>query len=520
MKLIREHAGIVMVLVVAFIAHSTVALIPPLNGDEATFWEWSRHLALGYYDHPPLTAWLVALATNLFGIYKYTVRLPAILLHLATIVLIYRLSWEILATKRSAVFAAMLYAVLPISLVMGTAMTTDAALIFFFAAAVYCSKKAVIDQQPHHWYWVGLSCGGMLLTKFMAVLFFPGLFLFLLINRTYRWVFLIKEPYLAAMIASVLFSPFLYWNAQHKWLTFQFNLVVRNRKEGFNPIKPLEYIAGQLFAGSPLVFGVLVVAVVIVLLRWHRHSLVAEHQTEEKEAALSLLAYFTAFPILFFAVLSLSVEVAPHWPAVIYAPGVVVLVAWLQEKRLIGQSKLYWSGFATALVITAALSFLVLFPKVLPDKMIYTEKVNDEAPIVSHYFGWHEIGAHIDRIKQEWEDRPEGFFLTAKDYSLASMLGFYTPSHPTFYLMNVTEAVVHGKDYLLWGKGKKPLGANSIYVGDTPDSYQSRLPAFFKETRQLEPLIIRDHQGRILRIFYITLGIHYLGGEPDHLSLW
>lgn len=28
----------------------------PLSGDEAYHWEWSRHLAGAYYDHPGMTA--------------------------------------------------------------------------------------------------------------------------------------------------------------------------------------------------------------------------------------------------------------------------------------------------------------------------------------------------------------------------------------------------------------------------------------------------------------------------------
>lgn len=523
MDTLREHKGLLGLLLTAFLIHSTVAVIPPLNGDEATFWEWSRHLALGYYAHPPMTAWLVALPTKLFGVYKYNVRLSAILLHLGTICLVYYLAWEILRSKRSALFSAILYAVLPLSALLGTAMSTDAALVFFFAAAVVCTRKAVIEHRSKFWYGVGICGGGMLLSKFMAVLFFPGLFLFLLINRRYRKQFLKKEPYLGSLIAALIFSPFLYWNYKNDWLTFQFNLYMRHREEGYDPVKPLKYIGGQLFAGSPLVFVLLLVAIVVFLIRFHRTP--GENQRQRSDSLL-LLSYFAAFPLLYFAGTSLGVEVAPHWPAIVYVPGAVLLVAWLEGKRSQTASKslknslLYWSSVLTALLISATLYTLVLFPKILPDKMIYTEKVGDKAPVLSHYFGWKEIGKHIDTLIQEWEKRPEGLFMTSKDYSLASMLGFYTPSHPQFYLMNVTKEVIHGKSYLLWEKGNKAPGANTIYVGDEPDSYQSRIPDFFKETRQLEPFVIRDSEGRILRVFYITIGLHYLGGEPDNLSLW
>ena len=31
----------------------------PLSADEAYYWLWSKHLAAGYFDHPPMIAWLI-----------------------------------------------------------------------------------------------------------------------------------------------------------------------------------------------------------------------------------------------------------------------------------------------------------------------------------------------------------------------------------------------------------------------------------------------------------------------------
>ena len=47
--------------------------------DEAYYWQWSRYLSLGYYDHPPMIAWGIWLTTKLFGQTEFAVRLPTIL---------------------------------------------------------------------------------------------------------------------------------------------------------------------------------------------------------------------------------------------------------------------------------------------------------------------------------------------------------------------------------------------------------------------------------------------------------
>lgn len=62
-----------------------------LSDDGAYYWEWSRHLALSYYDHPPVIAYLIWASTSLFGSSPLAIRLPNIISLLLTSLVIYRL---------------------------------------------------------------------------------------------------------------------------------------------------------------------------------------------------------------------------------------------------------------------------------------------------------------------------------------------------------------------------------------------------------------------------------------------
>ena len=525
--IVKRHVGLVLVLAAVFISHSVLALIPPLISDEAMFWEWSRHLAFGYYAHPPMTGWLIALVTGVFGTFQYTVRLTSILLHLGTIGFLYFLALDVTREKRVAVLSAILYACLPLSLFLGTAITTDSPLILFFTAATVFVRKAIIEGKNRYWYFAAIACGGMLLTKFMAVLFFPGVFIFLLFHPGYRNRFLTKEPYLAMGLSLLIFSPFIYWNMTNNWLTFQFNLYQRQKSQGFDPEKPLKYLAGQLLAASPVVLVVLILALVILLIRLVIKSRVARNENQAYRNSVLLLVSVTGFPLIFYVPVSFLADVGAHYTAFIYPSASLLMVIWLTSEGdlPVGQMKarmkwLFGAAIGSALLVSMGLFLLIVFPTMLPDRMLYTPSVNADAPIASHYFGWQKGGERIAEIKAEWEGKPEGLFMTSKDYGLASLLGFYTPDRPQYYLMNVDKKVVHGKSFLIWEKGQKKKGANTIYVSDTPTSYKSRLIGFFKQIRKLPPLIIRDDDGRIIRIFYFAVGVHYLGGEPDNLSLW
>jgi dolichol-phosphate mannosyltransferase len=53
--------GIAYLLALRFVYLGQLELIP----QEAYYWNYAQHLDIGYLDHPPLTAWLIALATGL-----------------------------------------------------------------------------------------------------------------------------------------------------------------------------------------------------------------------------------------------------------------------------------------------------------------------------------------------------------------------------------------------------------------------------------------------------------------------
>ena len=56
-----------------------LAASAPVTADEAYFILWGRHPDLGFYDHPPMVGWWLAVLTRLSSA-EWVWRLPAILL--------------------------------------------------------------------------------------------------------------------------------------------------------------------------------------------------------------------------------------------------------------------------------------------------------------------------------------------------------------------------------------------------------------------------------------------------------
>ena len=61
---------------------SWIAVVFPITGDEAFFYWWGVYPDWGYYDHPPMVGWLIALMRAVGGDGLLAIRLPAILLPL------------------------------------------------------------------------------------------------------------------------------------------------------------------------------------------------------------------------------------------------------------------------------------------------------------------------------------------------------------------------------------------------------------------------------------------------------
>ena len=50
-----------------------------LSGDEAQYWDWSRHLDLSYYSKGPMVAYIIRASCALLGDNMPAVRLPALI---------------------------------------------------------------------------------------------------------------------------------------------------------------------------------------------------------------------------------------------------------------------------------------------------------------------------------------------------------------------------------------------------------------------------------------------------------
>jgi hypothetical protein len=310
-----------------------------LGVDESYMVASGRVFSLGYYDHPPIAWWLSWGAAHLFGTEApIVVRLPFIALFALSTWLMYRLGAAI-ADARAGLWAAVLLNLSPVfGVTTGTWVLPDGPLDCALIGAALCLVHALERGTLAWWLGAGLCTGLALLSKYSASLTIAGAILYLLSNRAHRHWLATPKPWLAALVAVLMFAPVLAWNAAHDWASFAFQA---GRAAGVHirPFGPLTTLAGEALFVLPWIWLPMMAVFVVALRRG------------PSEWRSWLLCCLAAPPIILFAAVSTwsGQRVLFHWAA----PGYLMLFPLLGEAmaRWVVQPAVRHTLIATAVFI-------------------------------------------------------------------------------------------------------------------------------------------------------------------------
>lgn len=249
-RLVRGTALIVAGLVVLRLC---IAAATPLTFDEAYYWLWSKHLAGGFYDHPPMAAAVIWLGTLIAGDTEFGVRVVSVLLALPMSYAVYRAAQLLFGGVRIACTATVLLNATLMAAAGTTIVTPDAPLLVASSFVLYALAQVLARGRGVWWLAVGAAVGVALVSKYTALFFGPVILVWLLwVPKLRRWLWS-PWPYLGGLVALALFSPVLLWNADHQWVSFAKQLG-RARIESWHPAYLSELVPTQFALATPFVF--------------------------------------------------------------------------------------------------------------------------------------------------------------------------------------------------------------------------------------------------------------------------
>lgn len=395
--------------------------------DEAFYWLWTRHLAPGYLDHPPMIACLMWLSTRLLGDTQIGMRLPSVLMSLASIAMIVWLARRLLKDTRAAGYVAMMWLTSPLIAVLGLVFTPDTPAVFFstcalaFAAVLteqleikgtypFISSRTTEPQEIkgthpfkkgvrplYLWMGFGASCGLAMVSKYTTVLVPAGVTLALLTSRRGRREFSRPGIYLAGMLALLIFSPVVYWNATHHWASFLFQLhhgagesLTQGAKNGLQRLLLRlgglgEFLGGQALVWTPVLF---VLTLVVLVVNWRKYLRLREVDR--------LLLWCGTLPLILFGWAATRSHGEMNWPAFAYFPLSILVARYLTENW--SGIRVHWvrEGCKLALIFSAALHLLAV-----PGVIATFGRLRIPLPHnVTDLYGWREFGRQLSQRAQ------------------------------------------------------------------------------------------------------------------------
>ncbi len=208
---------------------SLIAFYLPPGFDEAYYYLYTLHPDWSYFDHPPLVALTTGFGVWLTGtVSPLTIRLGAVLLFTATLYFLYRATTH-LFSQRAGVLTLTIASIAPIFQVgFGILTLPDAPLMVFWSLTLWVAACEFFnrDDTPYRPTYrvaaigllVGLACVG----KYHGVLLGAGLIGFCLTSSAHRSALRSSWTLLSIALFTIAFSPVLYWNWQHDWVSFLF----------------------------------------------------------------------------------------------------------------------------------------------------------------------------------------------------------------------------------------------------------------------------------------------------------
>jgi 4-amino-4-deoxy-L-arabinose transferase-like glycosyltransferase len=244
-----------------------------LGIDESYTVAISRRLSLSYFDHPPLHLWIAHFAALVLGESVF-VRLSFICLFFATGWIYYRFANRLFG-PRSALIALLALNVTPFFFASaGGWIVPDGPLLFGLVVAAWAASRLFFPKPIEKvsawrlWPIVGLGLGLAGLSKYSAVLTASGLVTFMLLSHEQRHWFKHPAPYISAILACAMIIPVVLWNAQHGWVSFEFQ---GDRGVPSGQLRPLQLATmalGEIAFLSPWIFAALVAGLANAFRTW------------------------------------------------------------------------------------------------------------------------------------------------------------------------------------------------------------------------------------------------------------
>lgn len=427
--------------------------------DELYYIACSEHLAFGYVDQPPLCALVLWLSRALFGDSIFAIRIVPSLAHALTVLFAGLISKHLGGRTYAQFLSALLVAFAPGFVGITGIYSMNALEIFLWALTFFLMLKMIESPLPKYWIAIGVVVGLGLMNKISMGWLAAGL-LVGIIATPLRLQLKTYATRIAALIAFVIFLPYIIWNIQHDFAHVEF--ATRAAQLKYSSQNPLTFFSGLVLLYNPLAVPVWIAGFFVLL----RH--------ERKEYRSLGYAVAAVLAILLINVHSKSEYFNPAAVALL-AAGAVQIERWCSGK-------LRMAGYLFALFIfLTGCAMMPMAIDILPVKkfVAYAQSIGLRPPnteghemgnLPQHFadrFGWKELAANVASVYSGLTvEEQRKSMIYVQNYGQAGAIDFYGKEY------GLPKAIAGHNNYWLWGFDRLDDTVDVlIAVGGSVDDY-------------------------------------------------
>lgn len=340
MKILKDPKyQFVSILLLFFVINVLQSYFTNLFEDEAYYYVWSKNLAFGYFDHPPMVALWAAIG-NLIAPGELGLRILSTLSFSAMLWLI----WLMIDVKTKWQHV-LLFFTLIVSMafwqVFGFIMTPDTPLLFFSALFLLSYKRFLHQDSSLNVAFLGFTMAALLYSKYHGIL----MIVFIVLSH---WK-LLKNPrfWMAAIIGIILFLPHIYWQYENGFPSFLYHLKERN-KNPYTIYKTLIHFVNMI--------AVVGITFPVIYKAFYKQKVIGDFERS--------LKYIVYGFFVFFFISSFKSEPQAQWVILIIIPLILITYPYFIENDKSRQWLKILGG--TQLAIILILRLFLAFPSVSP----------------------------------------------------------------------------------------------------------------------------------------------------------
>ncbi len=407
--------------------------------DEFYYLACADHPAFGYVDQPPLSILILKIIRMTIGDSVTAIRILPAIGH-GAVVFMAGLFARALGGKRFAVLLGETAALAPLgNLVVFHFFSMNFLDILFWQILIFIIVRIIQTGNPRLWLLFGLIAGIGLENKISILFLGFGIAIGLLLTRKRKY-FKEKQLWIGALIAGLLFLPYLIWNATHDWATLEFMHNAKTYKMA--SVNPLQFLTGQILYNNPV--SIIFWLAGLYFLFFHREG------KTYRPLGWMVVSIF----VLLMIQQAKDYYLAATYP-ILFAAGAVLWEKWLRSGWRI------W--FRPVLIFILAVSTGFLLPVTLPilpvEKAIaYIQKIgiegtpgeNHEMGVLPQYFadmhGWEEMVKTVADVYDSLSDaEKKNCVIYVRDYGQAGAIDLLGKKY------GLPRATCAHNNYWYWG---------------------------------------------------------------------